>query len=72
MEDLRRFEKYSKGIRLSARQVYIGQRDYKGCLAGKIKESFNKVINSRLLVIGRRVYYNLSGIRGLSIKGYGY
>ena len=57
-------------MRLSARQVYAGQRDYKGYLAGKIKESFNKVTDSRLLVTGRRVYYNLLGIRGLSIKGY--
>ena len=59
-------------MRLSARQVYIRQRDCEGCLARKIKESFNKVIDSRLLVAGRRVYYNLLGIRGLSIKGYKY
>ena len=37
-----------------------------------MKESFNKVTDSRLLVAGRRVYYNLSGIRGLSVKGYRY
>ena len=37
-----------------------------------MKESFNKVIDSRLLVIGRRVYCNLLGIRGLFIKGYKY
>ena len=37
-----------------------------------MKELFNKVTDLRLLVIGRRVYCNLLGIRGLSIKGYRY
>ena len=37
-----------------------------------MKESFNKVTDSRLSVAGRRVHCDLSGIRGLSIKGYRY
>ena len=37
-----------------------------------MKESFNKVTDSRLLVVGRRVYCDLLGIRGLSVKGYRY
>ena len=35
---------------------------YKGCLAGKIKESFNKKTDSRTTQRIRRLHYNILGI----------
>ena len=39
-----------------------GDRAYKGCLTGKIKESFNKKTNSRTTQYIRKVYINISRI----------
>ena len=69
-------------FKLQSYSINIGQfalkskplRDYayKGCLAGKIKESFNKKTDSRIKERIKKVYCNTSGIRPTSFRGYKY
>ena len=45
---------------------------YKGCLASKMKESFNKKIDNRSTIKIRRLHADISGIQVPSAKGYRY
>ena len=49
-----------------------GETACEPCLAGKMKESFNKSTDSREEVKLRRIHCDLSGIRVKSIRGYQY
>ena len=45
---------------------------YKACLAGKIKESFNKKTDKREGKKVRRLHADLSGMHSKSVRGYRY
>ena len=71
-KDLNILESKSRGIKLIKRQQRARKHDYKPCSTGKIKESFIKKTNIREIVKGRKLYYDISRIREVSIKGYRY
>jgi hypothetical protein len=54
------------------RKIPKGEKKYKCCLAGKIKESFYKKTDSRIGIKARRLYTDLLGIKPLSCKDYRY
>jgi hypothetical protein len=54
------------------KQKTSGDHACEGCLVGKIKESFNKKTDSRTTQRIRRLYYDTSGIRQMSYRGYRY
>jgi hypothetical protein len=55
------------------KQVIIAsKRDYKSCLAGKIKELFECKIDVKETIKGRKLYYNISRIRHRFVQGYYY
>jgi hypothetical protein len=50
----------------------VGDKACKGCLIGKIKESFNKKTNSRTTQHIYKVYVNISRIYITTFRGYKY
>ncbi|KAI1005346.1 hypothetical protein K3495_g2868 [Podosphaera aphanis] len=50
----------------------IGSKSCEACLAGKMKEHFNKKTDSRESTILRRVHCDISGIQSVSVRGYRY
>jgi hypothetical protein len=54
------------------KQRTSGDHACEGCLAGKMKESFNKTTDSRTTQRIRRLHCDTSGIRQASYRGYQY
>jgi hypothetical protein len=70
--DIQKLEKASKGIKLGLIVKTVGRRACECCLAGKMKESFNKKTDSRQCQRIRKLYADTSGILPISIRGYRY
>jgi hypothetical protein len=71
-QDIQRLEKASKGIKLGLIPKTVGRRACECCLAGKMKELFNKKTDSRQCQRIRKLYADTSSILPTSIRGYRY
>jgi hypothetical protein len=60
------------GIYFIKRVIIANKRDYKSCLAGKIKELFERKIDVKEIIKERKLYCNISRIRHRFIQGYYY
>ncbi|KAI0993276.1 hypothetical protein K3495_g14908, partial [Podosphaera aphanis] len=54
------------------RPIYHGEKQCEACLAGRLKENFNKKTDNRQHMKARRLHADISGIQGLSIRGFKY
>ena len=52
--------------------LVVGETACEGCLAGRIKESFNKTTDNRQQVKARKIYADISGIKAISFRRYKY
>ncbi|KAI0999082.1 hypothetical protein K3495_g9114 [Podosphaera aphanis] len=59
-------------IKLDKRPSKIGDKACVPCLAGKMKESFNKKAHNRTHQLARRIHVDISGILPESFRGYRY
>src|SRR5277367_2883778 len=59
-------------MNVSWRVKTVGRRACESCLAGKMKESFNKKTNTRATVKGQRLHADTSGILPISIRKFRY
>ncbi|KAI0991343.1 hypothetical protein K3495_g16844, partial [Podosphaera aphanis] len=59
-------------VNLEKRPVYQGEKHCESCLAGRMKERFNKKTDTREYVKGRRLHADISGIQGVSVRGFRY
>ena len=57
-------------VPLSKRPVPLGERSCEACLAGRMKEHFNKRTDKRETRKLRRVHCDISGIQAPSVRGY--
>ena len=57
---------------ISCRIRTAGRRACEGCLAGKMKESFNKKSDTQFAIRIKRLYVDTLGILPVSIQGYRY
>jgi len=71
-KDLKRLQHKSLGIHFTKRSIIASKRDYKSCLAGKIKELFVRKSDTREEIKGRKLYYDILSIRHRFIRGYYY
>jgi hypothetical protein len=71
--DIQRLQHTSIGMGIfPPKQKTSGDHACEGCLAGKMKESFNKKTDSRTTQRIRRLHCDTSGIRQMSYRGYRY
>jgi len=70
--DIQKLQSSSQGISVSCKIKTAGRRACEGCLAGKMKESFNKKSDTRSTIRVRRLHADTSGILPISIRGYRY
>ncbi|KAI0999284.1 hypothetical protein K3495_g8913 [Podosphaera aphanis] len=54
------------------RLSYHGEKQCESCLAGRMKERFNKKTDTREHIRGRRLHADISGIQGVPVKGFKY
>ncbi|KAI0993135.1 hypothetical protein K3495_g15049, partial [Podosphaera aphanis] len=54
------------------RSFYHGEKQCESCLAGRMKEKFNKKTDNRQHTKARRLHADISGIQGSSTRGYKY
>jgi len=54
------------------RVIIASRRDYKSCLASKIKELFKRKTNIKETIKGKKLYCDILGIRHRFIRGYYY
>ncbi|KAI1002157.1 hypothetical protein K3495_g6041 [Podosphaera aphanis] len=59
-------------VNLEKRPVYQEEKHCESCLAGRMKERFNKKTGTRECVKGRRLHADISGIQGVSVRGFRY
>ncbi len=59
-------------VNLEKRPVYQGEKHCESYLAGRMKERFNKKTDTREYVKGRRLHADISGIQGVSVRGFRY
>ncbi|KAK6586848.1 hypothetical protein PZA11_000138 [Diplocarpon coronariae] len=60
------------GLSMEARIALKGERNCESCLAGRMKEQFNKKTDTRIDKICRRLYADISGTLPPLIRGYRY
>jgi len=51
------------GMHFIKRVIIASKRDYKSCLAGKIKELFERKIDVKEIIKGKKLYCNILRIR---------
>jgi hypothetical protein len=59
-------------MHFTKRVIITSRRDYKSCLAGKIKELYKRKTDIRETIKGRKLYCDISRIRHRSVQGYYY
>jgi hypothetical protein len=62
----------SLGMHFTKRVITASKRDYESCLAGKMKELYERKTDVRETIKGRKLHCDISGIRHRSIRGYHY
>jgi hypothetical protein len=58
-KDIQKLATASEGLKFKRRPTIAGHRACEGCLAGKMKESYNKKTSSRITQPGRKLYADL-------------
>jgi hypothetical protein len=59
-------------MHFTKRVIIASKRDYKSCLAGKIKELFERKTDVRETIKGKKLYCDILGIKHRFIRGYYY
>jgi hypothetical protein len=69
-KDIMKLATASIGLKVKRRSTTAGHRACEGCLAGKMKETYNKKTSSRVTQPGRKLHADTSGRLGISIRGF--
>jgi hypothetical protein len=59
-------------MHFTKRVIIASKRDYKSCLASKMKELYKRKIDIRETIKGRKLYCDISRIRHRFVQGYYY
>jgi hypothetical protein len=62
-KDIDKLRHKSLGMHFTKRVIIASKRGYKSCLAGKIKELFERKIDVKETIKGRKLYCNILRIR---------
>jgi hypothetical protein len=62
-KDIDKLQHKLLGMHFTKRVITASKRDYKSCLAGKIKELYKRKTDVKETIKGRKLYCDISGIR---------
>jgi hypothetical protein len=71
-KDINKLRHKLLGMHFTKRVIIASRRDYKSCLAGKIKELYKRKIDVKETIKGKKLYCNILGIRHRFVQGYYY